>query len=395
MSVICMFTQNLSIPGVYADTTEHNHSLINEISDKVVSGDTSKAAIQQILQQIQTQITQRSGQEKATAALKQIQSLIELNPTGTLSQSILSLARQQASGNTAAVNQAAVQIATLVASGSDYVGQPLQQAGSVSSSSSSPVNVSSSSSSSLAAPGAQSYLSSIASGLPPVANAGHPGPDQVVDGGSPVTLDGSASFSPANDPITFAWKQTEGPTVALSGDNTAKVTFTAPNVPQNTALKFQLTVTDTKNQLSDTDAAFLLVRQTITPPPSPTPTPSPLPTPTPTPPPTSNLPPVANAGHPGPDQVVDGGSPVTLDGSASHDPDGDQLAFSWKQTEGPAVALSGDNTAKVTFTAPNVPQNTALKFQLTVTDSAGLSDSDTVNILVRQGNPNPTPIRFD
>ncbi|MBV9176772.1 MAG: hypothetical protein JO297_07015, partial [Nitrososphaeraceae archaeon] len=69
------------------NTIIKNKSLINEISDKVVSGDTSKAAIEQILQQIQTQITQRSGQEKATAALKQIQSLIELNPTGTLSQS--------------------------------------------------------------------------------------------------------------------------------------------------------------------------------------------------------------------------------------------------------------------------------------------------------------------
>ncbi|HEY6884358.1 MAG TPA: hypothetical protein VI278_10010, partial [Nitrososphaeraceae archaeon] len=148
MSVISIFTQNLSIPYVYADdkedkdnNKEKNKSLINEISDKVVSGDTSKAAIEQILQQIQTQITQRSGQDKATAALKQIKSLIELNPNGTLSQSILSLAKQQASGNTAAVNQAAVQIATLVASGSDYVGQPLQQAGA-----SSPVVVKSSSS---------------------------------------------------------------------------------------------------------------------------------------------------------------------------------------------------------------------------------------------------------
>src|SRR6188472_4570683 len=120
---------------------EKNKSLINEISDKVVSGDTNKAAIEQILQQIQTQITQRSGQEKATAALKQIRSLIELNPNGTLSQSILSLAKQQASGNTAAVNQAAVQIATLVASGGDYVGQPLQQSGA-----SSPVVMKSSSS---------------------------------------------------------------------------------------------------------------------------------------------------------------------------------------------------------------------------------------------------------
>ncbi|MBV9179185.1 MAG: hypothetical protein JO297_19310, partial [Nitrososphaeraceae archaeon] len=84
-----LLIQNPLMPAVLAhDVNVKNKSLINDIADKVTTADdTSKAAIEQILQQIQTQITQRSGQEKATAALKQIQSLIELNPTGTLSQS--------------------------------------------------------------------------------------------------------------------------------------------------------------------------------------------------------------------------------------------------------------------------------------------------------------------
>ena len=82
-----------------------------------------------LLQQIQNHIVQTSGQDKATKVLDQIKSLIELNPSGNLAQSLLSLAKQQSSGNTNAVNQAAEQIARLVASGSDYIGQPLNQTG--------------------------------------------------------------------------------------------------------------------------------------------------------------------------------------------------------------------------------------------------------------------------
>ncbi|HZA08309.1 MAG TPA: Ig-like domain-containing protein, partial [Nitrososphaeraceae archaeon] len=141
--------------------------------------------------------------------------------------------------------------------------------------------------------------------------------------------------------------------------------------------------------LSDTDTAFVLVRQTATPPPSPSPSPTPIP------PPTSNLPPVANAGHPGPDMLVDGGSPVTLDGSASHDPDGDQLTFSWLQTAGPTVVLNGANTARATFTAPsNLPNDTMLLFKLTVTDTSGLSDSAVQKVAIKSDvlpPPGPQP----
>src|SRR6188472_2925281 len=214
MSVISMFTQNLSIPDVYADEKEHNHSLINEISDKVVSGDTSKAAIEQILQQIQTQITQRSGQEKATAALKQIRSLIELNPNGTLSQSILSLAKQQASGNIAAVNQTAVQIATFVASGGDYVGQPLQQSGA-----SSPVTAASSPSSSSPVTAASSLSSSSSSSPVTAASSlsSSSSSSPVTAASSPVTAASSSPVSAASSPVTAA----SSPVTAASSPVTA------------------------------------------------------------------------------------------------------------------------------------------------------------------------------
>ena len=175
---------------------------------------------------------------------------------------------------------------------------------------------------------------------PPVANAGHPGPDQNVNAGSLVTLDGSASYDPDGNPLTYSWRQTDGPSVMLNSTTSRTVAFTAPSVSTNaaTALTFALTVTD-PGGLSDTDTVHINVNP-VTPPPV-------------------NKPPVANAGHPGPDQNVNAGSLVTLDGSASYDPDGNSLTYSWRQTDGPSVMLNSTTSRTVAFTAPSVSTNAA------------------------------------
>jgi len=69
------------------------------------------------------------------------------------------------------------------------------------------------------------YLVTIRENKPPVAKAG---PDQTIecDRGGTVTLDGSSSFDPDKDPITFAWKQVSGTTVNLNVSE-AIATFTA------------------------------------------------------------------------------------------------------------------------------------------------------------------------
>jgi len=92
-----------------------------------------------------------------------------------------------------------------------------------------------------------------------------------------------------------------------------------------------------------------------------------------------NNPPIANAGL---DQTVYINTSVTLNGSASTDPDGNlPLKFGWIQTGGPAVSFNR-MLSVTTFTAPSTPQ--VLTFTLTVSDTLGLASApDTVVLTVR------------
>lgn len=189
----------------------------------------------------------------------------------------------------------------------------------------------------------------------PVAQAGSA---QSVNEHQLITLDGRGSSDPDGDTLTYTWEQTAGPSVVLRDANTAQPSFT-PEVPVDSVLTFKLTVRD--GQFSSTDSVSITVRDV-------------------------NRIPVARAGA---DQWVDERTQGVLDGSESMDPDADTvLTYAWQQLEGPPVQLTGADTARSAFSAPEVTTNTKLVFELTVSDGA-LSQKDRVDVWVAQVNRPP------
>ncbi len=202
---------------------------------------------------------------------------------------------------------------------------------------------------------------------PPVADAGTDFNVQEVVAGQ---LNGTASFDPDSNPLTYVWQQLSpaSPVITLTGANTATPTFTAPSVTVNTQFTFRLTVNDGQGG-SDTDDVVVTVLDVAAP----------------------NNPPNANAGA---DQQVDEGLAVNLNGSQSTDPDGDALSFAWTQIGGsPTVTLTGANTATPTFSAPMVAASTPLTFRLTVNDGRGGTDTDDIIVTINDtSTPNTPPV---
>ncbi len=185
----------------------------------------------------------------------------------------------------------------------------------------------------------------------PVADAGN---DSTIKEGATAQLDGSNSFDPESDPITFDWDQVPGtPVTLLPNDAVEKPTFVAPLVAGETLI-FKLVVDDgfeTSIPSPRADSRFAdTVAVTVVP----------------------NSQPTADAGS---NQTKEEGSVVSLNGSASSDPDlGDSLSFQWTQPGGTTVNLSSATSPTPKFDAPAVaPGGEALTFRLVVTDDDPVS----------------------
>ena len=180
----------------------------------------------------------------------------------------------------------------------------------------------------------------------PIANAGS---DQTItdsdgNGSEQVTLDGSASFDPDGTIVSYVWS--EGGLEIATGINPTVILSTGTHL-------ITFTVTD-DGGLTDTDTVTIIV--------------SPL-----------TQPPIADAG---PDQAItdsdgNGSEQVTLDGSASFDPDGTIVSYVW--SEGGLEIATGINPTVILSTGTHL-------ITFTVTDDGGLTDTDTVTVKVLKGD---------
>ena len=163
------------------------------------------------------------------------------------------------------------------------------------------------------------------------------------------------------------------PNASLTNANTLKPTFTAPrNIRTNRDdekyfLNFQ--VTKENGQVGNDVMEILVVRDETR---------------------IGNRPPYAHAGE---NRNVNSGSIVTLDGTASLDPDGsDTIYYSWERvggTAGKSVILTGPDTSQPTFKADTVAAGESQilhTFELTVRDreieSEAASDTAQVRITI-------------
>ena len=207
--------------------------------------------------------------------------------------------------------------------------------------------------------GVSGSISIFAAISPPIVDAG---PDQVVQSGSEVTLNGSNSADAVSGIASYKWTQVSGPQVKLSSPSAPICTFTAPNTANGELLAFNLEVT---NKGGAVTSASCLVNVSA-----------------------SGQAPLANAGA---DQTVQPYTNVTLDGSGSSDADDAIASYTWVQIEGPLVAILNANTSHASFVALDPGTlGASLVFQLQVTDYFGLTTRDqcTVNVV----NADPPPV---
>ncbi len=171
------------------------------------------------------------------------------------------------------------------------------------------------------------------------------------------TLDGGDSQDPSGLALQYRWRQTGGEDVALVASNTMRPSFIAPLVTEDTALTFELTVTNAKGRSSSADVVTVMVLARYRP----------------------DTPPVADAGD---DAVAYEGASITLDGTGSYDPNSLELTYRWTQMEGQMVDLSNTAAQCPILTAPQISEETTLAFQLAVSNGSQTA-TDTVSIIVR------------
>ena len=182
----------------------------------------------------------------------------------------------------------------------------------------------------------------------PTADAGT---DISVDEGTLVQLAGTGTDADGTI-ASYAWQQESGTSVTIINADMADASFDAPLVTTTEDLLFRFSVTDNDGATASDTVTIVVLN--------------------------INVPPVANAGV---NQDAITGLPVTLDGTASSDEDGDPLTYSWSLVSMPAgssATINSATTATPTFT-PDVDGNFIV--ELVVSDGSTNSAPSAVAVV--------------
>lgn len=186
--------------------------------------------------------------------------------------------------------------------------------------------------------------------LPPLAD---PGPNLEVQTSSTVALDATGSADPDGFIAAWLWTRISGPAVLISDANSATPTFSAPSF--ESTLILQLTITDDDGASTTAQVSVGVFSAAGSP--------------------------TADAGS---DREIGANFVAELDasGSSGNGPSVKRLA--WEQQSGPAVELTNSDQAIAEFVAPG---SGSLRFRLTVEDSLGRIDTDTVTLTTLPSHP--------
>ena len=207
----------------------------------------------------------------------------------------------------------------------------------------------------------------VAENLPPTASAG---PDAAAKIGDTIDLDGSGSSDPEGEPLDVSWQFVSQPTgSALSnGDIQNSSSLAASFRPDKAGTWLvQIAVCDSE-PLCDTDTVQFEVEGEP-----------------------GNNAPSADAGA---DQSGNVGDTLTADASASSDPDGDALSFTWTLDSAPSgsVRTTGD-IAAASSDAPRLNLDVSGRYVLSVEvcDPSSACDTDTMTMSAA-GAVNTAPV---
>ncbi|MBH0019619.1 DUF1566 domain-containing protein [Pseudoalteromonas sp. SWXJ133] len=167
-----------------------------------------------------------------------------------------------------------------------------------------------------------------------------------------VTLSGLESSDPDdNGQIdSYLWQLLSGPDLDIASFNESTLSFSHPLLESNANLSWQLTVTDDEGGEASTQYSMTLNK-------------------------TNELV-DANAGA---DKNVEEFEQVTLDATNSETVT-DTYQCKWQQLTGNAETLINSDQCTATFIASDVDTQTTLSFEVTVTDSKGRNDTDSLFI---------------